>query len=109
VAKIVPGGRPEIAADDESQSPDDLLNPKSLQPIPIAATKGCMDVVTPHLQNLVPYLITLLNDPEPLVRQNYLLDAWALLVLGCQFKRSKSSVAFRAYDKGYPQDNAGPE
>ncbi|CAG8975924.1 hypothetical protein HYALB_00007053 [Hymenoscyphus albidus] len=40
-----------------------------------AVAEGCMDVVTPHLPDLVPYLITLLNDPEPLVRQ---ITCWTL-------------------------------
>jgi transportin-1 len=40
-----------------------------------AVAEGCIDVVTPHLPELVPYLITLLNDPEPLVRQ---ITCWTL-------------------------------
>lgn len=40
-----------------------------------AVAEGCMDVVTPHLPELVPYLITLLNDPEPVVRQ---ITCWTL-------------------------------
>lgn len=40
-----------------------------------AIAEGCMDVVTPHLPELVPYLITLLNDPEPVVRQ---ITCWTL-------------------------------
>jgi transportin-1 len=40
-----------------------------------AVAEGCMDVVTPHLPELVPYLITLLSDPEPLVRQ---ITCWTL-------------------------------
>ncbi|ORY71887.1 armadillo-type protein [Pseudomassariella vexata] len=40
-----------------------------------AVAEGCIDVVTPHLPELVPYLITLLNDPEPVVRQ---ITCWTL-------------------------------
>ncbi|KAG9243469.1 armadillo-type protein [Calycina marina] len=40
-----------------------------------AVADGCMDVVTPHLPELVPYLISLLKDPEPLVRQ---ITCWTL-------------------------------
>jgi len=40
-----------------------------------AVADGCMAVVTPHLPDLVPYLITLLNDPEPVVRQ---ITCWTL-------------------------------
>ncbi|KAI0124246.1 armadillo-type protein [Xylariales sp. AK1849] len=40
-----------------------------------AIAEGCMDVVTPHLPELIPYLITLLNDPEPVVRQ---ITCWTL-------------------------------
>jgi transportin-1 len=40
-----------------------------------AIAEGCMDVVTPHLPELVPYLITLLSDPEPVVRQ---ITCWTL-------------------------------
>ncbi|RDW83352.1 ARM repeat-containing protein [Coleophoma crateriformis] len=40
-----------------------------------AVAEGCMDVVTPHLPELVPYLLSLLNDPEPLVRQ---ITCWTL-------------------------------
>jgi len=40
-----------------------------------AVAEGCMDVVTPHLPELVPYLISLLKDPEPLVRQ---ITCWTL-------------------------------
>lgn len=40
-----------------------------------AVAEGCMEVVTPHLPDLVPYLISLLNDPEPLVRQ---ITCWTL-------------------------------
>ncbi|KAL3425962.1 importin beta-2 [Phlyctema vagabunda] len=40
-----------------------------------AVAEGCMDVVTPHLPDLVPYLLSLLNDPEPLVRQ---ITCWTL-------------------------------
>ncbi|CEJ82479.1 hypothetical protein VHEMI02539 [[Torrubiella] hemipterigena] len=40
-----------------------------------AVAKGCMDAVTPHLPELVPYLISLLQDPEPVVRT---ITCWAL-------------------------------
>ncbi|ESZ97619.1 putative Importin subunit beta-2 [Sclerotinia borealis F-4128] len=40
-----------------------------------AVAEGCMDVVTPHLPDLVPYLISLLDDDEPLVRQ---ITCWTL-------------------------------
>ncbi|KJZ75617.1 hypothetical protein HIM_05080 [Hirsutella minnesotensis 3608] len=40
-----------------------------------AVAEGCMDVVIPHLPELVPYLISLLEDPEPIVRQ---ITCWTL-------------------------------
>jgi HEAT repeat protein len=40
-----------------------------------AVAEGCMDVVVPHLPELVPYLLTLLNDPEVVVRQ---ITCWTL-------------------------------
>jgi transportin-1 len=40
-----------------------------------AVAEGCLPVVTPHLPDLVPYLIFLLKDPEPLVRQ---ITCWTL-------------------------------
>lgn len=40
-----------------------------------AVAEGCIDVVSPHLPELVPYLITLLDDPEPVVRQ---ITCWTL-------------------------------
>jgi transportin-1 len=40
-----------------------------------AVAEGCIEVVTPHLPELVPYLISLLSDPEPLVRQ---ITCWTL-------------------------------
>lgn len=40
-----------------------------------AVADGCMDAVTPHLPELVPYLISLLNDPQPVVRQ---ITCWCL-------------------------------
>jgi transportin-1 len=40
-----------------------------------AVAEGCLPVVTPHLPELVPYLISLLNDGEPLVRQ---ITCWTL-------------------------------
>ncbi|KAL3481960.1 armadillo-type protein [Aspergillus californicus] len=40
-----------------------------------AVADGCMSAVTPHLPELVPYLISLLNDPQPVVRQ---ITCWCL-------------------------------
>ena len=40
-----------------------------------AVAEGCMGAVTPHLPELVSYLITLLNDNEPVVRQ---ITCWTL-------------------------------
>jgi HEAT repeat protein len=40
-----------------------------------AVAEGCMDVVIPHLPELVPYLISLLDDPEPVVRT---ITCWTL-------------------------------
>ncbi|KAI1639738.1 armadillo-type protein [Biscogniauxia mediterranea] len=40
-----------------------------------AVAEGCLGVVTPHLPELVPYLISLLNDAEPVVRQ---ITCWTL-------------------------------
>lgn len=40
-----------------------------------AVADGCMDVVIPHLPELVPYLISLLDDQEPVVRQ---ITCWTL-------------------------------
>ncbi|KAF2874044.1 transportin-2 [Massariosphaeria phaeospora] len=40
-----------------------------------AIADGCMSVVEPHLPMLTPYLITLLQDPEPVVRQ---ITCWSL-------------------------------
>lgn len=40
-----------------------------------AVADGCMDVVIPHLPELVPYLIQLLEDQEPVVRQ---ITCWTL-------------------------------
>jgi transportin-1 len=36
---------------------------------------GCMDFIAPHLPKLIPYLIGLLNDAQPVVRQ---ITCWAL-------------------------------
>ncbi|KAF2722862.1 ARM repeat-containing protein [Polychaeton citri CBS 116435] len=36
---------------------------------------GCMDVIKPHLPQLVPYMITLLDDKQPVVRE---ITCWAL-------------------------------
>ncbi|EMC96364.1 hypothetical protein BAUCODRAFT_69765 [Baudoinia panamericana UAMH 10762] len=36
---------------------------------------GCMDSIQPHLPKLVPYMITLLSDQQPVVRQ---ITCWAL-------------------------------
>ena len=40
-----------------------------------AVAEGCLDAVIPHLPELIPYLLTLLNDHEPLVRQ---ITCWTL-------------------------------
>lgn len=40
-----------------------------------AIADGCMHVVEPHLPMLTPYLITLLQDPKPVVRQ---ITCWSL-------------------------------
>lgn len=40
-----------------------------------AVADGCMDAVKPHLPELVPYLISLLNDSQPVVRQ---ITCWCL-------------------------------
>ena len=40
-----------------------------------AVADGCMDEVTPHLQELIPYLISLLDDSQPVVRQ---ITCWCL-------------------------------
>ncbi|KAK4192891.1 importin subunit beta-2 [Podospora australis] len=40
-----------------------------------AVAEGCMDVVVPHLPELVPYLISLLEDPEPVIRT---ITCWTL-------------------------------
>ncbi|KAI5458433.1 armadillo-type protein [Mariannaea sp. PMI_226] len=40
-----------------------------------AVADGCMHVVKPHLPELVPYLISLLEDQEPVIRQ---ITCWTL-------------------------------
>lgn len=40
-----------------------------------AIAEGCLPVVAPHLPELVPYLISLLDDEEPVVRQ---ITCWCL-------------------------------
>ena len=40
-----------------------------------AIADGCMNVVAPHLAELVPFLISLLSDQEPVVRQ---ITSWCL-------------------------------
>ncbi|KAJ4373183.1 hypothetical protein N0V83_003475 [Neocucurbitaria cava] len=40
-----------------------------------AIADGCMEVVEPHLHKLTPYLITLLQDPKPVVRT---ITCWTL-------------------------------
>jgi transportin-1 len=40
-----------------------------------AIAEGCIDVVAPHLPELVPFLISLLSDEEPVVRQ---ITCWCL-------------------------------
>jgi hypothetical protein len=36
---------------------------------------GCMDDITPHLQELIPYMLSLLSDQQPVVRQ---ITCWSL-------------------------------
>lgn len=40
-----------------------------------AVSEGCLDVVAPHLTELIPYLVTLLSDSEVVVRQ---ITCWTL-------------------------------
>ncbi|KAF2033997.1 ARM repeat-containing protein [Setomelanomma holmii] len=40
-----------------------------------AIADGCMEVVQPHLPMLTPFLLTLLQDPKPVVRQ---ITCWSL-------------------------------
>ncbi|KAI1813544.1 armadillo-type protein [Poronia punctata] len=40
-----------------------------------AVSDGCLGAIEPHLPELVPYLFTLLNDQEPVVRQ---ITCWTL-------------------------------
>ncbi len=40
-----------------------------------AVAEGCMGAITPHLPDLVPYLVSLLSDNEPAVR---VITCWAL-------------------------------
>ncbi|KAL8971126.1 MAG: hypothetical protein Q9183_001204 [Haloplaca sp. 2 TL-2023] len=40
-----------------------------------AVAEGCMDAVTPHLPDLIPFLLSLLEDREPVIR---LITCWAL-------------------------------
>lgn len=40
-----------------------------------AIADGCMEVVSPHLPELIPFLVSLLADPEPVVRQ---ITCWCL-------------------------------
>ena len=40
-----------------------------------AVADGCMEVISPHLPELIPYLISLLQDTESVVRQ---ITCWAL-------------------------------
>lgn len=40
-----------------------------------AVSPGCKDAIVPHLPQLVPYLIDLLNDPQPVVVQ---ITCWTL-------------------------------
>ena len=40
-----------------------------------AIADGCMDVVEPHLSELIPFLISLLEDTQPVVRQ---ITCWSL-------------------------------
>lgn len=40
-----------------------------------AMAEGCIEVIEPHLTVLVPYLLSMLNDPKPLVRS---ISCWTL-------------------------------
>jgi len=40
-----------------------------------AIADGCIEVVEPHLPDLIPYLVSLLDDPMPVVRQ---ITCWSL-------------------------------
>ncbi|KAA1476473.1 ARM repeat-containing protein [Dentipellis sp. KUC8613] len=40
-----------------------------------AVAEGCIDAIEPHLPQLIPYLISTLNDPKPLVRS---ITCWTL-------------------------------
>lgn len=40
-----------------------------------AVAEGCLEAITPHLTEIIPYLIFLLEDEEPLVRQ---ITCWTL-------------------------------
>lgn len=40
-----------------------------------AVADGCMEVVQPHLPDLVPFLVSRLDDPQPIVRQ---ISCWSL-------------------------------
>ncbi|KAI9726342.1 MAG: hypothetical protein M1828_001616 [Chrysothrix sp. TS-e1954] len=40
-----------------------------------AISEGCLDVVAPHLPDLIPFLISLLSDQKPVVRQ---ITCWSL-------------------------------
>lgn len=40
-----------------------------------AVAEGCMGAITPHLPELIPYLLSLLSDDEPAVR---IITCWAL-------------------------------
>jgi HEAT repeat protein len=51
-----------------------------------AVSDGCMPFVAPHLPDLVPYLVTLLEDTEPVVRQ---ITCWTLS------RYSKWAVGFK--------------
>ncbi|EIN06595.1 ARM repeat-containing protein [Punctularia strigosozonata HHB-11173 SS5] len=40
-----------------------------------AMAEGCIEVIEPHLPTLIPYLLSTLNDPKPLVRS---ISCWTL-------------------------------
>ncbi|KII95563.1 hypothetical protein PLICRDRAFT_220764 [Plicaturopsis crispa FD-325 SS-3] len=40
-----------------------------------AMAEGCIEAIEPHLTTLIPYLISMLNDPKPLVRS---ITCWTL-------------------------------
>lgn len=52
---------------------------------------GCMDNITPHLPELIPLMLALLNDPQPVVRQ---ITCWSL----------SRFASWAAHDPNAPRD-----